>query len=126
MKSLKKTVEGVVSVRRTDEVVEPLVAPDAVYFLRANLSLQLQAARLALLRNEQQIFEQSLDDASAWLGRYYDADSAPVQSALETIAEIRNSMLAVAPPDISESLRLLRQHVALAGASSTETEEPNE
>ena len=112
--SLKRAVGDVVSVRRTDEAAAPLTAPDAVYFLRANLALQLQAARLALLRSEKEIFEQSLDDASDWLTRYYDTESAPVQSALETIAEIRNGMFSVSPPDISESLRLLRQHVTLA------------
>ncbi len=113
--SLKRAVGDVVSVRRTDEAAAPLTAPDAVYFLRANLGLQLQAARLALLRNEKEIFEQSLDDASDWLARYYDTESAPVQSALETIAEIRNGMFSISPPDISESLRLLRQHVTLSG-----------
>lgn len=116
--SLRKTVGDVVSVRRTDEAIEPLAAPDAQYFLRANLALQLQAARLALLRGEGEIFEQSLDDASAWLARYYDTDSAPVQSALETIAEIRIGSYSVTPPDISGSLRLLRQHVVLSGSAT--------
>jgi uroporphyrin-3 C-methyltransferase len=113
--SLKRAVRDVVSVRRTDEAAMPLTAPDAVYFLRANLALQLQAARLALLRGEKEIFEQSLDDAAAWLTRYYDTEGAPVQSALETIAEMRGGVFSIAPPDISESLRLLRQHVALSG-----------
>ncbi len=116
--SLRRAVGDVISVRRTDEAAAPLTAPDAVYFLRANLALQLQAARLALLRNEKEIFEQSLDDASDWLARYYDTESAPVHSALETIAEIRNGLFSVSPPDISESLRLLRQHVTLSGSET--------
>jgi len=116
--SLKQTLGDVVSVRREDEVVRPLIAPEAQFFLRANLSLQLQAARLALLRNEQTIFEQSLDDASAWLNDYYDRDSTPVRSALATIAEIRTSSFAVSVPDISESLRLLRQYQTLSAAAA--------
>ena len=87
----------------------PLLTPDAVYFLRTNLTLQLQTARLALLRNEQAVFEQSLDDASAWLQQYFDADSAQVDSALQTIAEIRDTMFTSGAPDISASLRLLRE-----------------
>jgi len=116
--SLKRAIGDVVSVRRTDEAAAPLTAPDAVYFLRANLALQLQAARLAILRNEKEIFEQSLDDASVWLTRYYDTESTPVQGALETIAEIRNGLFSGAPPDISKSLRLLRQHVTLSGPAA--------
>ena len=123
--SLKRAVRDVISVRRTDEAAAPLTAPDAVYFLRANLALQLQAARLALLRGEKEIFEQSLDDAATWLSRYYDTDGAPVQSALETIAEIRGGMFSISPPDISESLRLLRQHVSLSGFERHSETEPN-
>ena len=114
MASLKSTVGDVVSVRRTDEAVKPLIAPESAYFLRANLSLQLQVARLALLRGERAAFQQSLDDADAWLSEYYDADSTQVQSARKTIAEIRDGLFDIAMPDISESLRLLRQYSALS------------
>jgi len=122
--SLRSAFEGIVSVRRADEVLKPLIAPEAQYFLRANLALQLQAARLAMLRGEETIFQQSLDDAAAWLTEYYDAGSNPVQSALQTITDIRGSVLSVAAPDISESLRLLRQFNALANAVATPVVEP--
>jgi uroporphyrin-3 C-methyltransferase len=114
MASLKSTAGDVVSVRRTDEAVRPLIAPESAFFLRANLSLQLQVARLALLRGERAAFQQSLDDADAWLGEYYEADSTQVQSARKTIAEIRDGLFDIAMPDISESLRLLRQHNTLS------------
>jgi uroporphyrin-3 C-methyltransferase len=114
--SLKNALGGVVSVRRVDESMQPLIAPEAQYFLRANLALQLQAARLAVLRSEEAIFAQSMDDASAWLNEYYDTSNTAVQSAQQTIAEIRNSVFSVAIPDISQSLRLLRQFNAFANA----------
>jgi len=123
--SLKNALGGVVSVRRIDETMQPLIAPEAQYFLRANLALQLQAARLAVLRNEEAIFAQSLDDASAWLNEYYDTSNTAVQSTQQTIAEIRDSVFSVSVPDISHSLRLLRQFNALADAlnqPTTETE----
>lgn len=116
--SLQSAISKAVSVRRVDEAVRPFIAPEAQYFLRANLALQLQAARLAMLRGEPQLFDQSLDDAAKWLAAYYDTESTPVRSALQTIADIRGSALSVAFPDISESLRLLRQFNALADANS--------
>ena len=116
--SLRSAIDSAVSVRRVDEAARPFIAPEAQYFLRANLALQLQAARLAMLRGEEAIFEQSLDDAANWLNEYYDTDEMPVQSALHTIADIRDSELSVSLPDISESLRLLRQFNALAEATS--------
>ena len=107
--SVKNAAAGLVRVTGPEQMATPLLTPDAVYFLRTNLTLQLQTARLALLRGEQAVFTQSLDDASAWLRDYFDTDSAQVDSALQTIAEIRGTAFAAAPPDISESLRLLRE-----------------
>ena len=113
--SVKGAVSGLVKVTGPDQSATPLLTPDAIYFLRTNLTLQLQAARLALLRGEQAVFRQSLDDAAAWLEQYFDADSAQVGSALETIDEIRGGMFAISTPDISQSLRLLRQYKTLTG-----------
>ena len=112
--SVKGAMSGLVKVTPPDEARMPLIAPDQVYFLRTNLALQLQSARLALLRGEKAVFEQSLDDAAAWLRQYFDTDSTQVASALTTITEIRSGLFAVTPPDISESLRLLRQFRTLA------------
>ena len=122
--SVKKAVTGIVSVRRTDEALEPLISPEAQYFLRANLALQLQAARLAILRGEETIFRQSLDDADAWIAGYYDTESTAVRGARQTIAEIRDSQFDVATPDISGSLRLLRQFNALNEAVLEAEPEP--
>ena len=119
--SLKSAMSGVVSVRRTDEATRPLIAPEAAYFLRANLALQLQAARLAVLRGEQALFQQSLDDASAWLREYYDTESQPVRSTLQTIGEIREDTFTRAMPDISGSLRLIREYIAFIEAARIES-----
>jgi uroporphyrin-3 C-methyltransferase len=118
---LRRTASEIVSIRRTDESVRPLIAPEAQYFLRANLALQFQAARIALLRGEQALFDQSLDDAASWLNSYYDAESAPVRSALQTINEVRQSVTPVAFPDLSESLRLLREYRVMSAGSSLPT-----
>jgi uroporphyrin-3 C-methyltransferase len=107
--SVKGAASGLVRVTPPDETAIPLMTPDAEYFLRTNLTLQLQVARLALLRGEQAVFEQSLDDAAEWLDLYFDTQSAQVRGAEATLAEIREDLFAVTPPDISESLRLLRQ-----------------
>ena len=115
--SVKGAASGLVRVSGPEESALPLMTPEAAYFLRTNLTLQLQAARLALLRGEQAVFQQSLDDASAWLDLYYDTNSEQVAGALQTIAEIRDAMFAVTTPDISESLRLLRQYETLAGSA---------
>ena len=115
--SVRNAIDGVVKVRDVADVSPALVAPEAQYFLRANLSLQLQAARIALLRGDDASYRQSLDDADTWLNQYYDIDSTAVQSARQTIAEVRDSVFRVTMPDISGSLRLLRQFNTLTEAT---------
>ncbi len=108
--SVKEAMSGLVKVTPPDQAKLALVSPDAEYFLRNNIALQLQSARLALLRGEQSIFEATLDDTSALIEAYFDVESTQVQSAQQTIAEIRSSVLTTAMPDISGSLRSLRQY----------------
>ncbi len=112
--SVKSATSGLVKHRTTDEEVMPLISPEAEYFLRTNLALQMQTARLALLRGEQQIFEESLSDAVVWLELYFDANSSQVGAAVDSINELHGGMFAAETPDISGSLRLLRQYNAVA------------
>jgi len=112
--SVKGAMSGLVKVTPPDEATRALLTPDTAQLVRSNLALQLQAARLALLRGEQAIFEQGLDDADALLTQYFDVASAQVASAQQTINEIRESMISVTPPDISGSLRLIRQFRTLS------------
>jgi uroporphyrin-3 C-methyltransferase len=104
---------NLVTVRRSEERLEPLLSPEANYFLRTNIQLQLQTARLALLQREPAIFRQSLDDVEGWLRRYFDTDDKAVSGAIETVAEIRDSEITrEALPDVSGSLRAFRQQRA--------------
>jgi len=112
--AVKDAASGLVKVTPPDGDQLALLTPEVADLARNNLSLQLQAARLALLRGEPDIFAQSLDDADAWLDLYFDTGSEPVQSARATMSEIRDEYSAVAPPDISQSLRLLRQYKTLS------------
>ena len=107
--SVKNAMSGLVTVTPPDRAKLIALSPDAEFFLRNNIALQLQSARLALLRGEQAIFEQTLDDTSALLHEYFDLNSTAVGGALETIAEIRGHVFTTDTPDISGSLQLLRQ-----------------
>ena len=116
--AVKGAASGLVKHTPPTDEKAPLLTPNAEPLIRSNLSLQLQTARLALLRSEQAIFEQSLDDADAWLDTYFNASSEAVESARATLAEIRDEYSVSAPPDISGSLRLLRQYKTLTDSDN--------
>ena len=115
--SMKSAVSGLVKVTPPEQEKLVMLTRDGEYFLRNNIALQLQSARLALLRGEQAVFEQSLDDTSTMLDEYFDTDSAQVASTRETLAEIRGNVFTSSAPDISQSLRLLRQYRTLTESS---------
>jgi uroporphyrin-3 C-methyltransferase len=111
--SVKNAMSGLVTVTPPEQAKLVQISPDAEFFLRNNIALQLQTARLALLRGEQSIFQQTLDDTSALLEAYFDENSPQVAGALKTIDEVRVHVFTSEVPDISESLRLLRQYRTL-------------
>ena len=112
--SVKNAMSGLVKVTPPEQSGPAILTPDGEYFLRNNIALQMQSARLALLRGEQAVFEQSIDDTSALLNDFLDTDSEQVVSTLETLAEIRGSVFTTSAPDISGSLQLLRQYQTLS------------
>lgn len=111
--AVKNAMSGLVKVTPPEQARFAHLSPDAEYLLRNNMALQLQSARLALLRGEQTIFEQTLDDTSVLLDTWFDAGSEQVVGAKLTISEIKEDVFTTNPPDISGSLRLLRQYLTV-------------
>ncbi|MEN7343290.1 MAG: uroporphyrinogen-III C-methyltransferase [Pseudomonadota bacterium] len=100
---------GMFSYRREDEPLKPMLAPEAEYFLRQNLQLQLQAARLSLLLGEAAAYQQSIEDADTWLAEYFAPDDAGVTAARDMLKDVQDVDMNNERPDISGSLTLLRQ-----------------
>jgi len=98
-------------IRRLDQPVEPLLAPEQNYYLKQNLRLMFEQASLALLDQNTLIFQSSLDKASLWLSHYFDAKSDQVAALASSINELKNQKIEQATPDISNSLRLLKTKI---------------
>ena len=96
-------------IRRHDQPVSAMLPPSQQYFLYQNLQLQLESARLALLRQENILFNSSLETAIEWLDSFFDVNDAATQNMLQTLQGIQATNLNPAYPDISGSLGLLLQ-----------------
>jgi len=83
--------------------------------LRQILQLKLEQARLSLLRHETALFHQLLDEAAYWLTANFDAESAAVKGMLESLQNLQQADLQPSLPDISDSLRVLRQYMQSLG-----------
>ncbi len=102
-------------VRKTTGSSAPLLAPDEAFFLRRNVELELRSARLALLSDDEAVYRESLRSARRWVEEYFDTGDQGVGSFISAIAELEGRRLAVSYPDISGSIRMLRQISQLAG-----------
>lgn len=105
-------LKSLVTIRRVNGDDSALIPPDQRAFLRENLRLQLETARLALFRNDDQSFHSGLETAKDWLTRYFNTDSGPTSSMLDTLARLNEAKLDAPLPDISGSLNSLREILA--------------
>lgn len=108
-RQFKSSLSSLVVVRRNDPV-PPLVSPEESWFLRENVRLQMQTARLALLGRESEVYQNSLEQADAWLARYFSEDDPAVRQARQTLERLGAVELTPELPDLAELLpRIDRQ-----------------
>ncbi|MBU1190908.1 MAG: uroporphyrinogen-III C-methyltransferase [Gammaproteobacteria bacterium] len=106
-------LRSLVVVRRNDAPVGPMLAPEQQFFLYENLRLQLNSARLAALQGESESYRASLRTAQRWLGEHFDNEAPQIAAARAELERLACIDLRPALPDISASLRLLRQQMHL-------------
>jgi len=109
-----EALQRLVVIRRDNEPIQPMLAPEQEYFLRQNLRLQFESARAALLRDDAASFKASLQSTERWLQQYFDSKDQSVSSAIEALHAMAEQNIRPALPDINESLRLLRLQLAPA------------
>ncbi|MBD3895424.1 uroporphyrinogen-III C-methyltransferase [Halomonas sp. ML-15] len=104
-------LRDLVTVRRHDEALEALIAPEQEAYLRQNVRLLIEQSQLALLKEEEALYEASLDKAMALVEAYYDVDSEGVQRVLERLGELREAAIRPELPDISGSQQALAEFI---------------
>jgi uroporphyrin-3 C-methyltransferase len=109
---LKGVFSGLVTVRRSTEQENERISLQDRDFVRQRLWLQLETARLSLMRRDQQAFRQALQRVRTTLQTWFDDNSADYQSLQERLEALQGLEIEVAVPDINQpwaTLRLLRQ-----------------
>ena len=121
--SLVDRLHGLVRIRRHDlDARRSLLAPDEAVYLERHIRLALDRAQLALLRQDQAVFEASLTEAHDWLKAHVDLSrgagdvAAPAMTLAGELETLLGMSVASPMPDVSRSLTALRQRVAGNGA----------
>ncbi len=101
-----------VVIQHRDEPIEPLLSPQQVYFLQQNLHLMIEQAQLSLLQGHQGSYDASLEKASNWVSRYFEAEDSTTQAILKGLKDLASVQVSPPLPDISSSLKALKAYLA--------------
>ncbi|MFN2330980.1 MAG: uroporphyrinogen-III C-methyltransferase [Halomonas sp.] len=100
-------LKELVTIRHHDAELEALITPEQESYLRQSVRLVLEQSQLALLKEEQGLYEASLDKALTLINGYYDTSASGVQSVVERLAELKAQAIRPELPDISGSQQAL-------------------
>ena len=103
----RSALASLVSVRRVDDPVAPLLSEAEQTVLIRSLDLELKLAQLAIMRGDAGMYRRSVEAASDRLREHFDLASPDVQAALESLTELAAARLPEELPDISGSLDAL-------------------
>ncbi|TVM06638.1 MAG: hypothetical protein FMJ08_05350 [Halomonas sp.] len=104
-------LKDLVVVRGHDEAMEVLITPEQESYLRQSLRLILEQSQLAVLKEEQELFEAGIDKALDLLNRYYDTSRSETQGVISRLEEIRQTNVTPELPDISRSQQALAEFI---------------
>ena len=118
-------LRGLIVIRQHDDPVQPLIPPEQRFFLTHNLVLQLEQARIALLRGEQAIYRERVQQAHTWVARYFDRKDAAVADSLAQLQSLSEQDIAPPLPEITRGLAAIaRYRTRQAGTPPAVTAKP--
>lgn len=119
LQALWKDLRGLLIIRRNESSDPPLLTPEQRQILQENLRLKLEGARLSLLRGQGQAYRDALQEADAWLERFFDPASSATGSMHEALQRLAAVEIAPELPVLEEALRELRDAATRLEQGST-------
>ncbi|MFL0811143.1 MAG: uroporphyrinogen-III C-methyltransferase [Agarilytica sp.] len=110
-KQFTQSFKNYIRVIHHDEKPLPLLPVQDHMYLQQNLRLMLERAQLALLREQQDIYEQSLRQANEWLVTYYN-ESEVLNKFRNQLAVLQQKRIVQELPDINGSLQQIHDYIA--------------
>ncbi|HHQ4613651.1 TPA: uroporphyrinogen-III C-methyltransferase [Aeromonas veronii] len=108
-KNWVKFTENFVTIRRRDGAVEALLSPQQEIFLRENLKTKLLQAQLSVYREQQALYEDSLDKAQRWLTQYFDTDNSATRYMQGEIDKLKGEQIQIDYPAQFKTQAMLEQ-----------------
>ena len=88
-----------------------LLAPNQDIYLRENIRLRLQLAIMAVPRQQNELYKQSLEAVASWIRSYFDTNAEVTQSFLKLVDELSEVSIYVDVPSQLQSLSMLDKYL---------------
>lgn len=88
-----------------------LLAPNQDIYLRENIRLRLQLAIMAVPRQQNELYKQSLEAVASWIRSYFDTNAEVTQSFLKSVDELSEVSIYVDVPSQLQSLNMLDKYL---------------
>ena len=88
-----------------------LLAPNQDIYLRENIRLRLQLAIMAVPRQQNELYKQSLEAVASWIRSYFDTNAEVTQSFLKSVDEVSEVSIYVDVPSQLQSLSMLDKYL---------------
>lgn len=88
-----------------------LLAPNQDIYLRENIRLRLQLAIMAVPRQQNELYKQSLEAVASWIRSYFDTNAEVTQNFLKSVDELSEVSIYVDVPSQLQSLSMLDKYL---------------
>lgn len=99
-----------VRVRDQGRRVDAILPPEDQMYLKQNLRLMLEQAQTGLLREEQHVYQASLDKAQNWIRDYYPLNEQ-AEIVLNDLEQLKKNIVQQELPDFSGSAALIKDYI---------------
>jgi uncharacterized protein HemX len=100
-------LEDIVTIKRSEKPIKEILSQEQAEFIKQQLKIKLEMLKIALVQQNDNLFQTTLDDTISWASQHFTAD-ANYNNFIEQVKKLKSEKLRSQLPDISKSLKMLR------------------
>lgn len=105
-------LEDIVTIRHTEQPIKAILTQEEAQFIKEQLRLKLEMVKVALVQHNEPLYQASLEDAKKWTEQHF-TQNAQAKNFIAELDRMKGIPIQSQFPDISQSLKMLRDIVKL-------------
>jgi uroporphyrin-3 C-methyltransferase len=118
-------ISGLIRVRQRQQPIEPMLYQEEERIVRRNMQMIFEQAQIALLREEQKIYQATLQKAQNYLLRFFQSNPAS-EAVSQRLAVLLDTGIIQQLPDIYRSLDAIQSLLIMREQRLLESEIPDQ